>query len=122
MRLATLITMWIVRIAGITQIVLGTLFWTGRAFTYIPLHMMIGFVVVLGLWTLAILALFARARWTLVAFALLWGIALPAFGMTHATILIGPGHWVIRVIHLLMGLMALGLADRLASHVLRVRR
>jgi hypothetical protein len=53
---------------------------------------------------------------------LLWGLALPAFGMTQATMLIGPWHWIIQVIHLLMGLIALGVADRLASHVLRVRR
>jgi hypothetical protein len=114
--------MWIVRLAGITQIVLGALFWMGRGLTYIPLHMLIGFVVVLGLWTLAILALFARAHLGLVGFALLWGLALPALGMTQAAILIGPWHWIIRVIHLVMGLIALGVADRLASHILRPRR
>lgn len=122
MRTATLITLWIVRLAGITQIVFGVLFWIGRGVTYIPLHMAIGFVVVLGLWTLALLALLARARPALVGFAFLWGLALPALGMTQATILIGPWHWIIRVIHLLMGLTALGVADRLASHVLKVRR
>lgn len=122
MRTGTLITLWLVRLAGITQVVLGLLFWTGRALTYIPLHISIGFVVVLGLWTLAILALFARAPLALVGFALLWGLALPALGMTQATILIGPWHWIIRVLHLLMGLAALGVADRLASHVLRTRR
>jgi hypothetical protein len=122
MRTATLVTMWIVRLAGIIQIVLGVLFWTGRGINYIPLHMAIGFVVVLGLWTLAILALRARAPVGLVGFALLWGIALPALGIPQATILIGRWHWIIRVIHLLMGLTALALADRLASHVLRSRR
>jgi hypothetical protein len=122
MRTGTLITLWLVRLAGIAQVVLGLLFWTGRALTYIPLHISIGFVVVLGLWTLAILALFARAPLALVGFALLWGLALPALGMTQATILIGPWHWIIRVLHLLMGLAALGVADRLASHVLRTRR
>lgn len=122
MRTGTLITLWLVRLAGITQVVLGLLFWTGRALTYIPLHISIGFVVVLGLWTLAILALFARAPLALVGFALLWGLALPALGMTQATILIGPWQWIIRVLHLLMGLAALGVADRLASHVLRTRR
>ena len=122
MRTATLITLWIVRLTGITQIVLGVLFWTGRGLTYIPLHMSIGFLLVLGLWVLALLALLTRARPALVGFAFLWGLALPAFGMTQATILIGPWHWTIRVIHLLMGLAALAVADRLAAHVLKARR
>ena len=121
MRIATLAAMWIVRVAGIVQIVLGLLFWTGRALGYIPLHMSVGFVVVLGLWTLALLALVARTGAGLAIFGILWGLALPALGMTQAGILVGPWHWIIRVIHLLMGLTALGLADRLATRVLKAR-
>ena len=121
MRAATIATVWIVRVAGIVQIVLGLLFWTGRALGYIPLHMSVGFVVVLGLWTLALLALVARTGAGLAAFAILWGLALPALGMTQAAILVGPWHWVIRVVHLLMGLIALGLADNLAKRVLKSR-
>lgn len=121
MRAATLVTMWIVRVTGIVQIVLGLLFWTGRALGYIPLHMSVGFVVVLGLWTLALLALVARTGAGLPLFGILWGLALPALGMTQAGILVGPWHWVIRVVHLLMGLIALGVADRLATRVLKAR-
>jgi hypothetical protein len=121
MKVATLATMWIVRVAGIVQIVLGLLFWTGRALGYIPLHMTVGFVVVLGLWTLAVLALVARTGAGLALFAIVWGLALPALGMTQAAILVGPWHWIIRVIHLLMGLTALGLADQLATRVLKSR-
>ncbi len=121
MRIATLVTMWIVRVAGIVKIVLGLLFWTGRARGYIPLHMSVGFVVVLGLWTLSLHALVARTGAGLALFGILWGLALPALGMTQAAILVGPWHWIIRVIHLLMGLTALGLADRLATRVLNSR-
>jgi hypothetical protein len=121
MRTTTLITMWFVRLAGIIQIVLGLLFWTGRALSYIPFHINNGFLVVLGLWTLAILALIARGRGALAAFALLWGLAVAAFGMTQMSMLVGPWHWVIRVIHLVMGLVALGVADALAAHVLKRR-
>jgi len=120
-RSTTLITMWIVRLAGIIQIVLGLLIWTGRALSYIPFHINNGFIVVLGLWTLAVLALIARGRAGLAAFALFWGLALPAFGMTQMSMLVGPWHWVIRVVHLLMGIIALGVADALAAHVLKMR-
>jgi hypothetical protein len=114
MRKTTVITLGIVRVAGIAQLILGTLFWTGRASRFIPAHMAIGFLLVLGLWTLAVIALSTRRRRGLAAFALLWGAALPLFGMTHPAMLVGPQHWIIRVVHLLMGVVALALADRLA--------
>jgi hypothetical protein len=122
MRTATLVTLWIVRLAGITQIVLGLLFWSGRAIHLIPLHMSIGFLVVLGLWTIAVLALVARTRRGLAVFAVAWGIALPALGIPQAAILVGPWHWIVRVVHLAMGLAALAVADRLATGILRSRR
>jgi hypothetical protein len=123
MPIMTLLTLWIVRIAGLVQIALGLLIWAGPGLRYLQVHISIGFVIVLCLWTLAILALVARGRAGLASFALLWGLALPAFGMAQAGILVGRWHWIIRVIHLLMGLVALGVADRLAAHVLaRARR
>ena len=119
MRLTTLVAMWIVRLAGLTQIVIGLLIWSGRALTLIPMHMGIGFLVVLGLWTIAILALVAKTRSGLAIFALPWGVALPAFGMQQANILPGPSHWIIRLVHLTMALAALWIADALAKAVLK---
>jgi hypothetical protein len=55
-------------------------------------------------------------------FALVWGIALPALGIPQAAILVGPWHWIVRVVHLAMGLAALAVADRLATGILRSRR
>jgi hypothetical protein len=122
MRTATVVLMWIVRVAGIVQILLGLSIWVGPGLRYFPIHIQIGFLVVAGLWILAVLALVARGRPALVGFAFLWGLALPAFGMAQAEILVGPLHWIIRVVHLLMGLIALGTADALAKHVLATRR
>jgi hypothetical protein len=127
MRTTTSISLWIVRVAGTVQLVLGTLFWTGRAYTYVPLHIVSGAVIVLTLWTLAVLALVARTRRGLAVFGLLWGLALPALGMRQATLLVGPMHWIVRVIHLLMGFSAMGVAGTLGGAILaavpaRVRR
>jgi hypothetical protein len=122
MRTVTLALIWIVRVAGVVQILLGLSIWIGPGMRYISLHIQAGFLIVVGLWILAILALIARGRPALAVFALVWGLALPAFGMAQAAILVGPLHWIIRVIHLLMGLIALGTADALAKHVLATRR
>jgi hypothetical protein len=122
MRTATHVLIWIVRIAGIVQILLGLSIWIGPGMRYFPLHIQIGFLIVAGLWILAVLALIVRGRPVLAGFALVWGLALPVFGLAQADILVGPFHWIIRVIHLLMGLIALGTADALAKHVLATRR
>ena len=52
-------------------------------------------------------------------FTILWSLALPAFGVRQASMLIGPSHWIIRLTHLFMGLIAIGLGQRLATHILR---
>jgi hypothetical protein len=122
MRTATLALIWIVRVAGVVQILLGLSIWIGSGLRYFSLHIQAGFLIVVGLWILAILALIVRGRPALAVFAFVWGLALPAFGMAQAAILVGPLHWIIRVIHLLMGLIALGTADALAKHILATRR
>lgn len=118
MRTTAAISLWIVRVAGTLQLVLGALFWTGHAYSFLPLHIVSGVVIVLTLWTVAVLALVARTRRGLALFGLLWGLALPAFGMQQAAILVGPMHWIIRVLHLLMGLAAMALAGMLGQAIL----
>src|SRR3954471_22776763 len=102
MRAITGIILWIVRVSGLLQLVLGALFWTGHAYGFVPLHIVNGLLIVLTLWTVAVLALVTRTRRGLAAFGLLWGLALPAFGLRQATMLVGPMHWIVRVLHLLM--------------------
>jgi len=118
MRTITGINLWIVRVSGTVQLLLGILFWTGHGYRYLPLHIVNGVVIVLTLWTAAVIALVARTRRGLAVFALLWGLALPAFGITQATLLVGSMHWIVRVTHLLMGLAAMGVAGTLGQTVL----
>jgi len=107
----------LVGITGLFQIVLGLFFWTGVAQSLIPLHMVVGIVFVLSLWTTAGLAIKARAPMGLVALAFASGAVVILLGVTQAQILPGPNHWVIRVIHLLVGLAAMGQAGGLARRI-----
>ena len=120
MRTATAIILWIVRVAGVLQLLSGALFWAGRGIDYLPVHVLIGVSIVLALWTLAVFAFVARTRTGLAVFAVIWGLALPALGIRQAAILVGPTHWIIRVVHLLMGLIALGVAVPLSTAILAV--
>jgi hypothetical protein len=111
----------LVRIIGSIMIVLGVLFWTGNATTLIPLHMLLGVTLVLLLWTLAVIGAIVRVNVGLVAVALVWGLIVPVLGVTQTQLLPGSAHWLIRTLHLLVGLIAIGLADTLARAIKRRR-
>lgn len=113
----TTLAHWTVRVTGPALVALGLLFWAGRALTLLPLHMAIGMVFVLALWALAGLAAWAGLRRTLVLAAVAWGLFVPVFGIAQTRMLPGPAHWVVRVIHLLIGFVAMFVAARLVRFI-----
>jgi hypothetical protein len=117
MRTATTIIRMLIRLLGLIMIVLGLLFWTGNALNFIGLHMLLGMVLVLLLWAQAILAARSGASLGLVALAIAWGLIVVALGMTQNQLLPGDAHWVIKVMHLLVGMAAIGIAERLATSI-----
>ena len=119
MRTATTIIQMLVRGLGLIMIVLGLLFWTGNALNLIGLHMLLGMIVVLLLWALAIMAARSGLSLGLVALGLAWGLIVVSLGMTQNRLLPGDAHWVIKVLHLLVGIGALGIAERLAGSIKR---
>src|ERR1051326_149035 len=93
----------LVRLLGAILIVLGVLFWSGNVLVLIPVHMLAGILLIVTLWTLAILAARAGERPGPVALALVWGLVVPILGVTQDSLLPGPAHVVVRVVHLLLG-------------------
>ncbi|HET6815233.1 MAG TPA: hypothetical protein VFJ69_14730 [Actinomycetota bacterium] len=104
-----------IRVLGVVQLALGVLFWTGNATGLVDLHQLLGILLVLGLWTQAGLAARAGVEPRLVAVAAVWGLIVPIVGLTQTDLLTDSLHWVIQVIHLLLGLGLLGLAETLAT-------
>jgi hypothetical protein len=121
MTTAARIAQMLVRLTGLIQIVLGVLFWTGNALTLIPIHMLVGSVLVLLLWSLAGMAFWAGVSRGLVALAIVWGVVVVVLGMTQTDLLPGAAHWVIQVLHLLVGLGAIGQAEGLAARIKQAR-
>lgn len=122
MRTAALIARLIVAVTGITQVILGILFWTNRALALLPLHMMVGLTFVLAILVLVGLAARAGLRWWHVVFAAAWALVVPVFGMMQVRLLPGTWHWVIEVTHLLIGVVAMVVGVRLAAFVRQAPR
>ena len=106
---------WLIRLLALVQVALGLAFWTANFLSLIPLHMASGALLVLSLWGVALLAAWARAPLGPVALALALGALVLWLGLNQSGILTGPWHWVVQVVHLLVGLAAVGQAERLAS-------
>jgi uncharacterized membrane protein len=104
-----------IRVFGVIQLVLGILFWTGNALGLVDLHQFIGILLVLALWTQAALAHRAGVPGGLVAGAAVLGLLVPIVGLTQRELLPGSAHWVIEVVHLLLGIGLLAMAENLAT-------
>src|SRR5215204_2589030 len=104
-----------IRAVWLVQLALGLAFWTGNALGLVDLHQLLGILLVLALWTMAALAHRAGVPASLVAGAALWGLIVPIVGLTQRELLAGSAHWVIQVIHLLLGIGLLALAENLAT-------
>jgi hypothetical protein len=104
-----------IQAVGVVQLALGVLFWTGNARGLVDLHELLGVLLVLGLWTMAALAHRAGVPAGLVALAAVWGLVVPIIGFTQRALLPGAAHWVIQVIHLLLGIGLIALAESLAT-------
>src|SRR5215472_5615457 len=119
MRTTATIAQWLVRVAGLIQIVLGLLFWTGNQLALVPVHILVGLVLVLSLWTLAFIGARSGVQPGLVAVAFVWGLIVVALGLTQGDILTSGPHWVVQVLHLLVGLAAIGQAEALGARIKR---
>ena len=119
MRVAAILLQNAVRVLGLALIILGFLFWSGHYFQLIPLHMRLGETLCALLWILAILGIVARLNAGLTLGAILWGVLTVVFGMNMGKLLPGRVHELIRVLHFLVGLAAIGLAESLAARLKR---
>jgi hypothetical protein len=88
----------------------------------LPVHMLLGILVVLSLWTLGI-AIATNRGGTIVlgVGALVWGMLVIALGLTQTRLLVDPSvHWMIQILHLLLGVGAIGFGETIARRYRRI--
>lgn len=105
--------------SGVLVMLLGLSMWAGYGYSLRNIHMLLGVIVVLSLWTLAGIAAKVGAPLLRVVMAVLWGFVVVGLGMTQTQFFPGSLHWVIRLTHLLVGIGAMAQGERLARFALR---
>jgi len=100
----------ILNIAGGAALLLGLLFWSGVALQLVSLHMLLGLLTVAALWVIVAAQMRVAAGSSLFTLCALIVGALTIFlGLRQTTLLVGPSHWIIQVVHLLLGILTIGL-------------
>jgi hypothetical protein len=111
---SVLVTQIVARVIAVVQVALGILVWTGHGDSLIPVHIAVGLLLVVDLWAAVALGLRSGAPIGLAVLALVWSVGMPVFGLVQANILTGDIHVAVQVLHLVVGLAAVGLVEGLA--------
>jgi len=111
-----LVTQIVARAIAVVQVALGILVWTGHGDSLIPVHIAVGLLLVVDLWAAVALGLRSGAPTGLAVLALVWSVGMPVFGLVQANVLTGDIHVAVQVLHLAVGLAAVGLVEGLARN------
>jgi hypothetical protein len=96
--------------AGLLALILGILIWTAGASNLIQMHMLLGLLAVGALWVIGIGQAFSKGgSWLIATCALVVGATMIILGLNQSALMVGPFHWVIQIIHLVLGLLVIGL-------------
>jgi hypothetical protein len=110
----------VLSVAGVFALILGLLLWSHRASHLVALHMLLGFLVVSALWVVGIAQAFANSgSWLMAACAIIVGALVLVLGMNQSSLMVGEFHWIIQVMHLLLGLTAIGIGHMVAARYRR---
>lgn len=120
--MAVRITSMVLRVAVLLTLILGLLVWFDIAKSSLTgIHMLLGIIVVLSLWVLGGFIVATKGGIGLGIGAFVLGLIVLLFGLTQKGILAGSSlHWLIQVVHLLLGLSAIGLGEAIAGRYKRL--
>jgi len=122
------ITIMVMRLCVLIALILGILFWTRKVVAaghLLELHMGLGILVALSLAILGYFIATVKGRNI--------GLAVGAFVLAICMVALGFGqqqpilaglsfHWIIQIVHLLLGLLAIGMGEMIAGRYKRLTR
>ena len=106
---------WVLRGTFLLQLLLGIGLWTGSFDVVKPVHIAVGVLFVLTMWTIAALALRAGGNQVHAGVVFLWGALMILFGLTQEGVVTDGLHWTIQVFHLVVAMAGIGMTEALAG-------
>ena len=118
--MVTRIASAVLNVAGLLALISGGLFWMGLALNLMTLHMLLGFLAVAALWTIGLAQAIANGgSWVIAACALLVGALTATLGLYQSSLMVGSLHWIIEIMHLILGILTIGLGHMSAARYRR---
>lgn len=115
------IAIMVLRVAVLFNLITGIIFWTGNADPLQIVHIIVGIIAVLSLWTLGIVQGLRGGSFGLALGTFVVGFLLVLVGLFQKNWLTDPAnHWIIQVIHLILGLAAIGLGEMVSGRYRRL--
>ncbi len=105
----------VMRVTVVIQLAMGVALWMGRWTPTVDLHRALGIVYVFALWLIAALAIAHDHKKNAAGFAIMWGVLIITLGFAQQTIMPGELHWLTQIAHLLIGILALPMAEDLVK-------
>ena len=107
------IAIMVLRITVLFNLITGIIFWTGNADPLQVVHIISGILAVISLWVLGIAQGLRGGSFGLALATFFVGFLLALVGLFQTRWLTDPANqWIIQVIHLILGLAAIGLGER----------
>lgn len=121
------ILVMVLRLFVVVMLILGIIIWVRNLDTTNPLvmgHETLGILTVLDLWAVGILqARTPAGNWGLAIGAIVLGLVVALVGIFQVNLLPDPSvHWIIQIVHLLLGLSIIGLGEVMGGRVRRQAR
>lgn len=109
--------------SGALLLVLGLIIWTERGphEQFVAVHIALGSVLILSLWTICAIAARSGVPSRLVAIAAAWGVVVVVLGLSQEDLVQGDRHWTIQVLHVAVSMGAIAWGRRLVGMIRRVQ-
>ena len=114
------IALMVLRVTVLANLILGIIFWTGNADNLQLLHIILGLLAVISLFTIGIAQGLRGGSFGFALATFVLGFLLAFVGLFQTRWLTGSNHWIIQVIHLLLGLGAIGLGEMIGGRYRRM--
>ncbi|HEX7927055.1 MAG TPA: hypothetical protein VF678_05640 [bacterium] len=103
----------VIGVATALQVVLGFYVWWSGNMALLPVHILLGLVIIGALWVATLLASRVQVGFARCIAVVALTLALPLLGMAQIFVPAGPGNWALLVLHLGVAGAAIGIATRL---------
>lgn len=98
-------------------LLVGIAIWAGHYVPWRAVHAGLGALLGVLLLAEGIVAWRATERVGVIVLAAVWTAVLAGYGFAHARLWPGGAHWIAQMLHVLLGLATLGVAERVAGVV-----